>query len=556
MTSPSAFLINPRAQGLFSAESAFQKPKHATTLQKTIGDCPKQQSSIFTKNLQNSQQFTVKKSLPIKIAQKTEDLELLFSAPVKKVKTNQDQATVSNLINIQKPNEAQVKTSMLTIEEVFNSSNKATKSGHKLNFFDDESNEGSSLSFISSVSSLDCLDEMEKHANEVEKEEKQGHHYTTYRQNDNIMNESLVINDDAIRHFNSLQANYFSPLFMNYPMMMPLNQQNLQNLQNQAQVGFAYMAQPYSYSNGISQDYDALAAFNLTHYNAFPFAMNFSEMNATDLVINPQGDVQEKGQLDRVKVNIIDEEDYDYESYATRSTGLAESLSGDKSQKGESPLYSMSNEDIILEERLQEVKRQVRNGKERKTRQGRSKKEAGVARERKVRPSNLEMDINPKHLKVERRLNRLQLLRYQQESGLDIEEVMKQASPVEQETQPDTMEYEATSAYEAELMVPVVDYEALKAEIPAFNSESIRKRSILTSWTPENMEPEAVENFLQQISEIIEAQVTNQEAALKILKTFGMDVSVVLESVKANKEFYTEIFRIKVKRGRGRKAAY
>jgi len=71
-----------------------------------------------------------------------------------------------------------------------------------------------------------------------------------------------------------------------------------------------------------------------------------------------------------------------------------------------------------------------------------------------------------------------------------------------------------------------------------------------TKWTPSNLNREELEHYFQQLSELIEFPVTDQEKGLKLLKTFGMNMTAAIEAVRENKPFYSELFRVKVKRVR------
>jgi len=86
-----------------------------------------------------------------------------------------------------------------------------------------------------------------------------------------------------------------------------------------------------------------------------------------------------------------------------------------------------------------------------------------------------------------------------------------------------------------------------KAVIPVCNHEGSRRARLEPKWNPESVETQELQEYFLRLGRLVGA-VTDQESALKLLKSFGMNVSLTLGIVEQNQSFYREMFRVKVKR--------
>ena len=552
ISSPSAFMLNLNAQGLFSSQTAFQRPKFNSSLKNA------QQGNQRINLYHSEEKQTNRTYKPIQITLKHEDPELIFCEPVKKVKFAQSQPKLINLLKSAKK-EMQQKPSKLTVEMVFETPSKATKTQPN-NLFDDDAHEDSSLSFISSCSSLDNIEAIDEEVMEVH--DKANVEYTlindSQKKTTEAMIEPLVVKDSFAGQLNYLNTgNYITPNMMNYPMMIPYSQYTNTN-------------QFMTYNDTLNKisNINQYAQSNLNNYQSIQTIMNFQQIHACDFIKDPTNFLLEEREISdhinnkfeniRAKAVDLEEDGYDSDSHATRSTGLEPNQDG----KSASPQYSIG-EDIPVEEKIQiisceQIKKKKR-GRKPKTSILRGDNETdGNIKAKKGRALNLDIDINPKHLKVERRLNKLQLLRYQQEASEgEFEEYMKKATdmlPISRNNSlfNETNDSQSTTTNEGKVDMidsQITPFENTLATIPPFTLEPSRRRINLTPvWTPEDLNGEELENYLQQLGQIVEFPVTDQEKALKILKTFGMNIVVTLEAVRENKAIYSDLLKVRVKR--------
>jgi len=535
LTSPSLIPHTVKAQGLFSSQSAFRKPTFNNNISKISNNFNKFASFIHPKDL------AIKQAQPVRILAKNEDPELILSEPTKKVKPSKDKPVILSQPSHNKTQQNIVESSKLTIDEVFNTplESKQLNNG---SFFDECFDEGSSLSFISSHPSIENLDE------EIANAKSSNNHVSTLTNKQQMQADvqSLVVKDNGMQRLNYLYQDNMLLNRQNHSMFNPFDQESVFKpfeLLRILPVNFPDTKDlicnvPLSIPpNNLSQ----YIQFNMHNQQLLQHSLNLSDKSINEFV---------KNTLD----SRAPEDGYDSDSYATRST-----RSGEKSQKGASPLYN-GNEYLYEEE--SKLEQQIKKQKANKVRK--QAKRNNVNKEKKGRPLNLKLDVNPKQLKVERRLNRLQLLRYQQEDMEEDEEIKKfgisellsRANSTVQENKDSQFEASEAKLNENDTQMHEDMIKYSQAVVPQLGETSARgQRVALKSvWNPEHIQEEMLENYFQQLAEVLESQVTDQEAALKLLTTFGMDILLTLETVRGNKELYSEMFRVKVKRLRRRGA--
>jgi len=518
LSASSAFKLNAKAHGLFSSQTAFKKPTFNTNFNRTSNDCTRLSTLIYPKNLANKQN----KATNIFI--NNEDPELIISEPIKKIKLAKDQSAFSVSMNNNTTQQNTVKPLRLTIEEVFNTAD--TKRARKSSLLEDCFDEGSSLSFISSHSSFDNLDD--------ETNRTIGNTAATKDM------QSLVVMDNNFGRLSYLnQGTMFFNNMESQSMFFPFSGQ-----ESVFQAASGYLG---TLPEDVNNNTLCMPPNNLNAYIQFSMQTN---QQALQLGLN----LSEKTISEFVKNSI--EDGYDSDSYATRSTSV-EQESSDKSQKGASPVYS-GNDDLYTEVQVKAKEDRLKAQLKRK-----AEKRANDAKEKKGRSLNLKLDVNPKQLKVQRRLNRLQLLRYQQGPSEEEDEELKKfgisdllsrANSTIQECSEMT---EATTIndYESQQMVFTQFVPAdTKAVIPPLGEDSSRRKrgQLVQAWNPEVVGEEQLEEYLRQLGEVLENPVSDIEAAIKLLRESNMDMSLALETVKENKALYSEVFRLKVKRLRRR----
>jgi len=542
LSSTPAFMLNLNTQGLFSSQTAFQRPK-LNNKQKNV---PQAVSRIHLNH--SAENLTSRTYKPVQITLKNEDSDLLICEPIKKVKSIQGQSQPVNLLK-HTQNDTQQKPSKLTVEMVFDVPVETKKS--KLNnFFDEDQNinEDSSLSFISSCTSIDGFEGIDEETTEENNECM----IIGARPNSNTSEtplEPLVVKDSFAGHLTYLNtASYITSNITNYPIMASYNHYN--DLES---------AMLYHRVSNINQFIQP----ELTKYQPIQAMMNFPQIRAGDFVKDPISFLlnEKDNQFENIRAkNVeIEEDDCDSDSYATRSTGLELNQDGiEKSQKSASPLYSIG-EELLIEEKiriasLEDPKKKKRGRKPKNFQRGPDEVD-GSMKAKKGRALNLDIDINPKHLKVERRLNKLQLLRYQQEAPEgEFEQYMKRLTEMEPLSRNNSLFNDSQSTTSENRLIDsqVTPIENTLATIPPLSLEPRRKVNLVTRWTPSNLNREELEHYFKQLSELVEFPVTDQERGLGLLKTFGMNMTATIEAVKQNPALYGELLRVKVKRVRRR----
>jgi len=546
VTSVPSFLQGFASRGVFSAETAFQKPRVSNSASGFA-------SQGFSKRIPMNGQISQEKNTKgMKVKPSIDNDESLFTLePSKKLKVScEKEFSSSERLTANRHHKAHSSVVKLTVAEVFDEQPvKPCKSG-KLNFFDDDDqNDDSSLSFISSsFSSLDHIEEepVETKRKESGRDFELDHHFkSSFYEKEEVVHqrvtEPLVVRDNVLNSFKNKECinpdDVFIPAHMiDYSRLFPLTHyhtlqssasllQNLQAFRNIDLINQLGIGMPQLFSYNQQQSF----------YPQYP-VINHQQMIHEELFRLEQSKINVR--LENVK----NEEGYDSDSQATKSTCIEgmDILNGGKILKTSSPFSNLSEVDD-MEKNKPEIKKAKDNKKE-GSGVGRAKKEANKASQnnKKKRGENLKLDINPQQLKVERRLNRLQLLRYQQG------EVEEEAPlfPVEEKK---NVEPDDLSDLEQLLQCQV--------EIPSFGLDEQpvrRRRNITLKWNPEVVSTENVDDYIQRLSEAIQSPVTDQEGALKLLRSHNIDVNRVMEVVQEDIAFYRELFRLKVKRSRRR----
>lgn len=550
LSSTSGFMPRLNTQGLFSSRTAFQRPKlHSNSINSQLVG--------LKQSIRCSEENETKR--PFKQVQTAlEDPEIVFSVPVKKVKSVPKHLDNINLLksnNMEKP-------SKLTVEMIFNTPLKTTKTKNN-SLFDNDENEDSDLSFISpssSINELEVIDEEE--AIEVDKNQsyKKGNTDKSEADSSELVIEPLVVKDGFASQLNYLNADgYTISNAINYPVTGLYGP-------------YTNLNQLLTLNNSFNRISNQSMQPNLNNFYPVQTFMDYSSIQTTDFIQNQARFMLQENetvnQLNthfenlRAKVVDLEADGYDSDSHATRSTGVGPNQEGERSQKGSSPLYSIT-EEVHVEEKVQlmsleQAKKKKRGRKSRKSAQEEGDDVDRSMKSKKGRALNLDIDINPKHLKVERRLNKLQLLRYQQEAPeAQYEEYMKKLAEnlvVSRNNSlfNDTNDNQSTVSSEEKAIIieaKPASYENTLATIPPLSSESSRRRSnLVVAWTPEDLSSQELDNYMQQLSEILEFQVTDQEKCLKLLKTFSMNIGASLDVVRGNKAEYSELLKIKVRR--------
>jgi hypothetical protein len=529
-----SFLQSFTSRGVFSAETAFQKPRVSNS---ASGFTSQGLSKRIPMNAHISQEKNVK---GVKAKHSIDNDESLFTLePSKKLKVSCEKGFFSaERLTAKRPNQPHSSVVKLTVAEVFDEPVKLCKSG-KINFFDDDDqNDDSSLSFISSsFSSLDHIEEEHVDVKRKGSDFELDHHFKL--SSNERVTEPLVVRDNVLNSFKNKECinpdDIFIPAHMiDYSRLLPLTHyhtlqssasllQNLQAFRNIDlinQFGIGMPPQLFAYNQQQS------------FYPQYPVQMIHEELLRLE-----QNKMNVQGRFENVK----NEEGYDSDSQATKSTCIEgmDILNVGKYPKTSSSPFSNLSEVDEMEKNKPEIKKAKNNKKE----VGKPKKEANKSSQpnKKKRGENLKLDINPQQLKVERRLNRLQLLRYQQG------EVEEEAPlfPVE----------EKKNVVESEDLLDLEQLLQCQADIPPFALEEQpvrRRRNITLRWNPEVVSTENVDDYIQRLSEVIQTPVTDQEGALKLLKSHHMNVNRVMEVVQEDIAFYKELFRMKVKRCRRR----
>jgi len=567
-----------RSQGLFSSHTAFQKPKPFLDSQSISAI----NSSLLARNYISNSLNRKFDSRPF--APKDEGSELLKDEPIKKVKLNPCQSQQL----LKRANESEtkelnfIKPTKLTIEEVFNPQTEkdAPKLIDKHNFFENDYNEGSSLSFISLGSSLDDLEEVEKRPKaeetndfmiieEREEDHKpQSHNGVSLVMKDNmfhsleqidLMNQTSFFN--PLNHYQDVLFKQYNNTFHTSHLFQDI--QTIENIKMQELIWNQRLAGGDIYSDNCEPNpaknslqfpnnlHQYIASQFINESPALTTMNNYAEIHQVfNLLQQNAKNFNNAENILNYKAKNVFEEDYDSDSNATKSTTAGgDVLNGCKSQKSSSPLSCINeemNEEKYLEVKFEEQKLAKLKANERRGRPKKDKTLEPAFKEKRKRPLNLKIDLNPQHLKVERRLNKLQLLRYQKE-GLegdkinfpDVQETLDQKEdfPIERSGMNELKYSEENSA----------------AIIPAFNLERPKRRIELKSrWNPEAFCRVEFSSYLDKLGEILEFQITNEETALSLLKANGMNVSMTLKVVKENILVYKEAFKIKIKRGRKR----
>jgi len=562
ITSAPSFLQSFTSRGVFSSETAFQKPRISNSIS---GLNSQGFSKRIPANGQVSQEKNVKNQKVKHSIDNDDDLSMFDPIKKLKVKCEKDFSSSERLTatRVYQNSSSVVK---LTVAEVFGEPVKPAKST-KINFFDDDDqNDDSSLSFISS--SYSSLDQIEEEPVDTKKKEQEKDFGTAYLKNQfsspleeevphRGVTEPLVVRDNVLNSFKNKECInsddvFIPPHVLNYQQLLPLTHyhtlqssnllQNIQAFRNIDLINQLGFNQLLGYNQQSFYPQYNMMNHHLGHHHQNNIYEELLRLEQNKLV-------NQSGNTMRVK----NEDGYDSDSQATKSTSLEQEnpssediLSGVKYPKTSSPFSNLSEVDD-LEKTLklprslsvQETKKQ---SKKESSVGGKAKKDINkVQNNKKKRSENLKLDLNPQQLKVERRLNRLQLLRYQQG---EIEE----EAPVFQI--PEETNIKVINE-EAEYLEQLLQCQAV---IPAFNlDEPLRRRSTIPlRWNPQDMSTEDVNDYIQRLSEIIQSPITDQEGALKLLRSNGMDVKRVVETVQEDIAFYKELFRLKVKRSRRR----
>jgi len=388
--------------------------------------------------------------------------------------------------------------------------------------FEELSDAMSSLSFISSMASLDELEVMQDKAVETNgREEEKECEIMEIASNEKntkavTLAESLVMKDDIISRFNlEGQGN----LYVNSETIL--------------------------YSQALNALMAQYPQFDINTYKSSPINLNGLLDKATEQQFDTG--LEEY----KAKMGLGEEDGYDSDSHATRSTCIEQSLIGEnKSQKAASPLYSV-NGDLYEEDKLQQKTQKKEAGQKKQRKQ--KKEKASKGKGKKGRSAHLQLDNNPGHLNVEQGDYTLQGLRYQQVTLSEDSYLAKKFADV------DSLQVNRNISRASTDVDSIMSEDnfnsicpSLLAVIPSLNSQSNRRRvpALVPVWTPENIQEAKIEEFLQNLAEIIENPVTNQERALKLLKSCNMNAQAALEAVEENIPMYRELFKIKPRRQR------
>jgi len=558
ITAAPSFLQSFTSRGVFSSETAFQKPRMPNSMS---GLSSQGFSKRIPVNGQASHEKNVKNQKVKHSIDNDDDLSMFEPIKKLKVKCEKDFCSSERLTATRtyKNSSSVVK---LTVAEVFGEPVKPVKST-KVNFFDDDDqNDDSSLSFISS--SYSSLDQIEEEPVDPKRNGQEKDFEPVYLNNQfssplkeevphQGVTEPLVVRDNVLSSFKNKECInsddvFIPPHVLNYQQLLPLTHYHtlqssnlLQNIQAFRNID---LINQFSFNQLLGYNQQSFyPQYNMmSHHHQNNIYEELLRLEQNKLVIQS-----------RNAMRVKNEDGYDSDSQATKSTSLEQEnpssediLNGGKYPKTSSPFSNMSEADD-LEKTLRltrslSVQETKNEGKKESSLAGKPKKEINKTQNnKKKRGENLKLDLQPQQLKVERRLNKLQLLRYQQ--GEIEEEVPLFQIP--EETNHKVINEEAE--YLEQLL-------QCQAFIPPFNlDEPLRRRSTITlRWNPQDMPTEDINDYIQRLSDTIQSPITDQEGALKLLRSHKMDVKRVIEIVQEDIAFYKELFRMKVKRCRRR----
>jgi hypothetical protein len=93
--------------------------------------------------------------------------------------------------------------------------------------------------------------------------------------------------------------------------------------------------------------------------------------------------------------------------------------------------------------------------------------------------------------------------------------------------------------------------EEFQVQIPpcSLNNKKLKppKRSPKLMWNPELAQKETLDTFLADLSRATRQEISNEEAALHLLQSFGMDTARTIEVVRKNKQLYRKVFEVVVR---------
>lgn len=161
-----------------------------------------------------------------------------------------------------------------------------------------------------------------------------------------------------------------------------------------------------------------------------------------------------------------------------------------------------------------------------------NKEKAAVGRKKKPEPV-VEAIIEPPGRR-ERKMNKLQLLRTAYQTYLeDLRKPYKISIHIDP-TNPD------------EKIVSAKIGEGFQCDVDqALNTLAYKvKHPVKSTWSPDSFTPRMLEEYYARFGQIIGQRVTNEEAALKNLARFEMDIEKALDNVKKNQLYFQNSFRL------------
>ena len=100
-------------------------------------------------------------------------------------------------------------------------------------------------------------------------------------------------------------------------------------------------------------------------------------------------------------------------------------------------------------------------------------------------------------------------------------------------------------------IIETVVGDEFQVQIPpySFNNkkQNSSKRTLKLMWNPDLIQKDTLDTFLADLSKVTRQEISNEETALHLLQSYGMDSAQTLEMVRKNKQLYRKVFEVVVK---------
>lgn len=261
------------------------------------------------------------------------------------------------------------------------------------------------------------------------------------------------------------------------------------------------------------------------------------------------------------------EDEGDSDSNLTGSTGLGLDSrnpsvlegSSDKARAKFSFMGENMFETIETKERAKKVIIKERKEKEKKLNDLKHKAERNRDFRQKPDFKGFSDPWNP-----ERRLNKLQVLKRKQDLGNEDEEMINKHTFLEDSNQKTNFnskskprkqkskEYEESEEEDEddEFTVSIGrEYQAVILPF-ALHKAKRRQRKVVPVWNPELVETDDLQKYTNKLAKVVDEPIISEEKAINILKMFDMNPSATLEDVKQNITSYKTMLQVKIRKHR------